>query len=193
MSMRISFFLLFLFSIASSAHAQNAIKVSQGKPMLVDGKCRAEEWKDATEQTISNNYKLYFKRTEDYVFVCVKPPHETTFSVDLYLSPVKSELYTLHVSAKLGERALEGDKWKEWTVDWNWWDVNDWWANTLRPVDFEKRTFLPHQAIEFQIGRKRFGGNRWRIMFRILGGSLVYPINADNLNRETWLELDLGG
>src|SRR5262245_29207791 len=132
MLMRISFFLSLLFCIVSSARAENVIKVPQGKPVLVDGKCRAEEWKDATELTISDNYKLYFKGTDDYVFVCVKPQRETIFNVDLYLSPVKKEFYTLHVSAKLGERTLEGGQWKEWTVDWNWWDVNDWWANTLR-------------------------------------------------------------
>jgi uncharacterized protein (TIGR02246 family) len=192
-NVRISFVLPLLFFIASGAPAQNTIKIPQGKPALVDGKCGAEEWKDAAELIISDNYKLYFKRTDDYVFVCVKPARETRFIVDLYLSPVKGELYTLHASAKLGERAMEGGKWKEWTDDWNWWDVNGWWANTLRPLDFEKKTFLPSRAIEFQIGRERFGGNRWRMMFQISDGSLVYPMNADNLNRETWLELDLGG
>ena len=56
-NLRISFILPLLFFIASSASAQNAIKVPQGKPSLVDGKCRAEEWKDAAELIISDNYK----------------------------------------------------------------------------------------------------------------------------------------
>jgi hypothetical protein len=190
MKIRTSFCFLLLLSLASSLHAQNAVKVPGGVPVLPDGKCKAEEWNDAAEVVISNDYRLYLKKTDHYVFLCIKPSQERLFSVDLYLSPADGKMYTLHVSAKLGERMLEGDKWKEWTVDWNWWDVDGWWANALRPSDFEKRVFLPHQAIEFQISRKRFGGEKWRVMLE--RGSLVFPSGANNLKRETWLEVDLG-
>lgn len=191
MKILISFFLLLLLSIASISHAQTMVKVPHSRSILIDGKCKAEEWGDAAEVTAPKDYRLYFKKTDDYVFICVKPPQERSFSVDLYLSPADGKMFTLHVSAKLGERVLEGDKWKEWTVDWNWWEVDDWWANVLRASDFEKRVFLPHQAIEFQIRRKRFGGERWRVMLDVSGGSLIFPANASNIRRDTWLELDL--
>jgi hypothetical protein len=173
--------------------APKPIKVPAGKAVLLDGKCGVDEWRGAAEFPLAKGYKVAVKRTSDSVFLCVKPPAEARLSVDLYLAPADERLYTLHVSAKLGERMLEGAQWKEWTTDWPWWEVSGWWANALRPMDFEKRVFLPQQAIEFQLERARFGGKRWRIMFDIAGRSLVFPENANTLKSETWLELNLGG
>ncbi len=96
-------------------------------------------------------------------------------------------------SAKLGERVLEGGKWKDWTADWPWWEIDGWWANVSRPTDFSKTQFLPREGLEFQIDRRRFTGNRWRMMFDIGGEPpVIFPANADNLKTDTWLQLDLG-
>ncbi len=192
MKRRILFLIGLVFFITSIASAQDVIKVPSGKPVLIDGKCKTEEWKDAAELSMSKDYRLFLKKTDDYVFVCVAPLTESNLMVDLYLSAADKKLYTLHASAKLGERVLEGDKWKEWTNDWDWWNVDGWWANTLKPDSFEKRSFLPSQAIEFQISRKRFGGKSWRVMFDIISsGSLIFPSNANNLMSDAWLELNL--
>jgi hypothetical protein len=193
MKIRILFFLWLQTLAPISISAQGVINVPDGKPVMIDGKCRAEEWQDATHLTASKDYKLSFKKTKDYVFICIATPQERTFVVDLYLSAADKKLYTLHASAKLGERMLHGEKWKEWTVDWNWWDVDDWWASTSRPVSFQQQTFLPKEAIEFQISRKRFTGKQWRVMFDIMSNSsLLSPENANNLKSDTWLEVNLG-
>ncbi len=192
MKTRILLLFLLQFLIAISALAQETVKVPDGKSFLIDGKCKTEEWKDAAELTMPADYKLTFKKTNDYVFICVASSQASNFMVDLYLSAADGKLYTLHASAKLGERMLEGNKWKEWTTDWNWWDIDNWWANTLRPDSFEKRTFLPHKAIEFQISRQRFGGKQWRVMFDIISnGSLLFPSSADKLKKDMWLKLNL--
>ncbi len=192
MKTRFLFCLSLLLLSAFSASGQHVVNVPNGRPVLVDGKCEAEEWNDAAELSTSKDYKLLFKKTTDYVFICVAPVKEGNFIVDLYLSAAGGKLHTLHVSAKLGERVLEGAQWKEWTVDWNWWEVRDWWANTLRLVSFENRSILPSKAIEFQIGRKRFGGKHWRVMFDFIsGGSIIFPTDASNLKSQTWLDLDL--
>jgi len=192
MKRRNLFLIWLVFFITSTASAQDVIKVPSGKPVLIDGKCKTEEWKDAAELSISKDYRLLLKKTDDYVFVCVARLTESNLMADLYLSAADKKLYTLHASAKLGERVLESDKWKEWTSDWDWWNVEDWWANTLKPDSFEKRSFLLSQAIEFQISRKRFGGKSWRVMFDIISnGSFIFPINANNLKSETWLELKI--
>ena len=192
MKRRILFLIWLVFFNTSITSAQDAIKVPSGKPVLIDGKCKKEEWKGAARLPMSKDYRLFLKKTDDYVFVCVAPPTGSNLMADLYLSAADKKLYTLHASAKLGERALESDKWKEWTNDWDWWNVDGWWANTLKPDSFEKRSFLPSQAIEFQISRRRFAGKRWRVMVDIISnGPLIFPSNANNLKSDTWLELNL--
>ena len=183
--------LLVILMFTANAHANESLRVPNGKQIMPDGKCEQEEWKDASEQAINDKFKILFKKSREYVYACIKPSKESHFTVDLYVAPEDKKLYTLHVSAKLGERVLEGERWKEWTTDWPWWDVSDWWANWLRPTDFEKREFLPQRAIEFQIGRKRFIGNEWRVMLDLSSGSVLFPEKADNLKPETWMRLNL--
>lgn len=181
---------VFLFSsFAVSAFAAESVRVPDGKHVMPDGKCETYEWRDAFEKTVNDKYKLLFKKSADYVYICIKPTKEATFWVDLYVAPADKKLYTLHASAKLGERVLEGDKWKEFTTDWAWWNINGWWANSLRMTN--GREYLPHQAIEFQIGRARFAGREWYVMLEIEGRANVFPANADNLKTETWMKFDL--
>lgn len=176
---------------ATSIAQPAAVTVPSGKAILPDGTCGTEEWRDAGRAQIGKEYTLLFKRTSDFVFFCVQPPKEQLFSIDFFLSAASRKLYTFHVSAKLGERELTGDQWQEWTTDWNWWQTTGWTATALRPRDFEKRSFLPHKAIEFQIARSVYSGNRWRVMLKISGGSVIFPTNANDLKRETWLEVKL--
>jgi hypothetical protein len=187
------FFVILLLSIftTNALGVNESLRAPNGKHIMPDGKCGEEEWEDASEKAVGDKFKLLFKKTREYVYICVKPSKEVRFAVDLYVAPEDKKLYTLHVSAKLGERVLEGEKWKEWTVDWPWWEISDWWANTLRPADFQKREFLPHRAIEFQIGRNRFIGKEWRVMLDLSSGSTLFPEKADNLKTETWVKLDL--
>lgn len=187
--MRLLLSALLFLSFAASAFAAESVRVPDGKHIMPDGRCESDEWKDAGEKVISDKYKLLFKKSADYVYICIKPTKEMQFWVDLYVTPADKKLYTLHASAKLGERVLEGDKWKEFTRDWAWWQINGWWANTLRMTN--TGDYLLHQAIEFQIGRSRFAGHEWRVMLEIEGRANVFPTAADNLKTETWLKFDL--
>ena len=178
---------------SASVFAQSTLKAPRGNPVLLDGKFSAEEWKDAAEVSAPSGIKFYFKQAGDYVLICVRYTKETLGAVDVYLAPAGKTLYTLHASAKLGERTLQGETWKEWTVDWPWWQISGWYASVLKSTNSRTNPFLADQAKEFQISRQRFGGRQWQVMFDIGSppDATVFPNNADKLKTETWITLKL--
>lgn len=191
---------ILLSSPASQPIQISSVKVPKGKNILLNGKCLQDEWADSIAIKGPNNYQLLFKQNDNYVFICIKPQSTRIFITDLYIATSDQKIYTLHASAKLGERILKNDKWEEWRVNWNWWEVNGWWANTSEPTDFSKGLFLPNQAREYQIDRRQFAGNKWRVMFHIIevkdtssseSTSLLFPEKADNLKNATWIEVHL--
>jgi hypothetical protein len=185
--------LTLLASCSAIAFAQSNVKVPRGKPALIDGRFSADEWRDATEVSAPDGTRFYFKQSGDHVFVCLRYPKETLGAVDLYLAPADKKLYTLHASAKLGERTLQGSAWKDWAVNWPWWEISGWYASVLKPTNSRTNPFLADEAKEFQISRQRFTGRQWQVMFDI--GSppddTVFPNIADKLKSETWIKLKL--
>jgi hypothetical protein len=181
--------LLYPVAIAGS----QALKVPAGRHIMVDGNCEAAEWIDAAALKASDNFTLRFKKTADFVFVCVDAGKESNLMIDLYFSPSKEKLYTFHASAKLGERTLKDGKWEPFTADWNWWKIKGWTANTLRVKGIEGPTFESGKAIELQIDRNHFGGRDWLALFDFISEPqpFIFPRNSDKLKSETWLELQL--
>ena len=184
--------LILLLNASGQVLAQNAVKVTNGKHIMIDGKCEPNEWADAAALPASENYRLLFKKSADYVYICVASAKAANLMIDLFFSPTETKFYTLHASAKLGERVLQNGKWPQFTTDWDWWKIEGWTANTLRVKSFNGPPFLPGNAIEFQINRQHFEGKEWRVMFEFIAdGSWTFPKNADNLKRDTWIKLDL--
>lgn len=185
--------LLIVFVSWNRGVAETAIKVPKGKHVMIDGQCTADEWLDAAKTNVSQQYQFYVKKNADFVYICISSAKETNLMIDLYFSPVKEKLYTFHASAKLGERILDGNKWRDFTTDWRWWQIDGWTANTLRLKSFKEATFLPGTAIEFQIDRKRFTGRDWRIMLDFIAEEepFIFPIDADKLKSDKWLRLKL--
>lgn len=64
--------LLILILFTATGSANESVRVPNGKQIMPDGKCDSEEWKDAIEKTAGDKYKLLFKKSDDYVFICVK-------------------------------------------------------------------------------------------------------------------------
>lgn len=188
-------FLFVLVILASSfpATAAQTLKVPNGNHVMIDGRCDAAEWKDAAELPAPEDFRLLFKKNQDYVYICIDSLKPSNFMMDLYFAPDAKRAYTLHASAKLGEMQMEGRKWKEFTTDYDWWNVQGWTANTARLNSPKEPRFLPNKAIEYQISRKHFGGTEWRVMFDFLnvGKPLALPASADKLKTETWINLKL--
>lgn len=180
--------LLFLFC-APAATAQPVIKVPRGEHVMIDGRCEPNEWRDATMVRATDNYEIFLKKTSAYVFVCASSQRAMNLMLDFYVAVPDKPPRTLHASAKLGERTLTGERWQEFTNDWNWWQIDGWTASILRVNSFQGPTFMPTKGIEFQIDRRVFRGREWRVMFYFLSDNTIFPVRADNLKTDGWIKL----
>jgi hypothetical protein len=184
----ISVFALLTVALCANSYAQDRVRVPRGKAILIDGKFSTGEWQDSEEIAISDTAKLYFKASEQYVYICVRLMTANNFGVDVYVSDTTKEIHNLHVSAKLGERQLKDNDYPEW----QWWTNRDWAANVSRILSFEERTFLPDEVKELQISRQRFKGKQWLTMFEIQtrDNTKAFPTKATNKKTENWLILE---
>ena len=121
-----------LLLICVSSQASEKLSVQSGRPILLDGKCPAEEWGAARTIELSKHYVLKVQKTGDFLELCIIPPRPSLFMAELYIAPIGSKVYALHSSAKLGERALAGKTWQAWSEDGPWWNAAGWWASTMR-------------------------------------------------------------
>jgi hypothetical protein len=152
--------LAFAMLTVGEAATSQTIKVPQGRSILVDGKISTAEWADAAKIELGGGAQLFVKQHDDYVLLAVIFPTGNNGFVDLFIAPDSREIFDLHASAKLGERATSTpDKWP----DWSWWNNKDWIANGSRVESFDEKKFLPENAREFQIKRTRFPGKEWRV------------------------------
>lgn len=174
---------------------EEIIRLSVGKPVMVDGNIEPGEWSDAAEVKMPNDARLYLKVAGEFVYVAVQFPASGSGFTDLYIAPAGGSLYDLHASAKLGERQLHNHQWPEWN---NWWNNQGWVANVSRVDSFEKRTFLTANAREYQIKRARFPGREWRLMLDMSLESkegrytvVRFPTSASDSNPEKWLRVQI--
>jgi len=152
--------LAFTMLMLIEAVSGQTVKVPRGRSILVDGKVSAGEWADAAKIEIGKGAELLAKQQDDYVLLAVILPNHSSGFVDLFIAPDSSEIFDLHASAKLGERATSTPgKWP----DWKWWNNRDWTANVSRVESFDEKKFLPENIREFQIKRTRFPGDEWRV------------------------------
>jgi hypothetical protein len=181
-----------LLLAGAPAISGQTIRVPRGKPVIIDGKITADEWKDSASSELPGLATLYVKRSKKYVWLALKLKSNDGI-LDLYLSPADGSIYDLHSSAKLGERRLQNGAWPDWT----WWNNEGWVANVSRVESFEKRTFLPTNVRQYQIRRSRFPGTYWKVMFEV--GTPAepewkvtrYPVGASNTQTKGWLKLRL--
>jgi hypothetical protein len=174
--------------LCASSQAQDKVRVPRGKAILIDGKFSPGEWQDSAELAISDAARLYFKTSDEYVYICVRLMKPINFGLDMYVSDSTKEIHNLHASAKLGERQLKDNNYP----DWQWWTNRDWTANVSRVNSFEERTFLPDEVKELQISKQRFKGKQWLTMFEIQtrDNTKAFPIKATNKKTENWLLLE---
>ena len=174
---------------------QAMVRVPSGKPVMVDGKIEPGEWSDAAEVNMPDGGRLYLKFVDDFVCVAVLFPASRSGFTDLYIASEGGNIDDLHASAKLGERRLHDGKWPDWN---RWWNNNGWVANVSHVASFEKRTFMPANAREYQIKRSRFGGQVWRLMLDMSLDSeqgeytvVRFPESASNSNPQNWLRVQI--
>jgi len=75
---------LALVTTTLSAAEPDQIVVPKGGHVLLDGRLKGSEWADARELQASPSVRVYLKRTEEYLYVAIKPATPAAFGVDLY-------------------------------------------------------------------------------------------------------------
>ena len=188
--MKLTIIFLLICVLFSTTNAQNeSVKVPRRKPIMIDSQMTENEWTDAKSITVSDEVKLHFKQSGEYVFICIDAPKQPYLTTDIYLA-TDDKIYNLHVSAMLGERILKDG---EFTA-WDWWNNKGWTANASRILNtVEPKRFLPSAAIEFQISRRRFAGEKWLMKFDVgIPNRTSFPKNTEAKNTADWLMLELG-
>ena len=181
--------------MASMNPLPDEIMIPSGKPVMIDGRFRAEEWHDAARQAVSGAADIYFKQADEFVFICIHFLQGRFGLVDLYVAEGGAPPVNLHASAKLGERVLQGATWSPWM----WWNNVEWVANVSRVESLQAGTFLPEEVRTFQIRRSRFGGQRWRVFFVLTSlmaegqETIAFPSQTNDLDTDHWLSLRLSG
>lgn len=180
---------------ASGNSQENLVRVPSGKPVMVDGRIEPGEWSDAVEVKMPDGARLYLKCAGEFVYVAVQFPAARSGFTDLYIASEDGNIDDLHASAKLGERRLHDGEWPDWNI---WWNNRDWTANVSQVQSFEKRTFMPTTAREYQIKRSRFRGHEWRLMLDTSlesgGGEYTvvrFPASASDSNAQKWLKIHI--
>jgi hypothetical protein len=168
--------------------------VPSAEAILLDGKCAEAEWRAARTVALAKGYTLKMQKSSRYFFLCVVPSHPTMFMTELYVASAPTTR-VLHASAKLGEHVFAKGEPITAPNDYAWWQVDGWWASTLRAqaaMDREEAPFLPSEAIEYQLDRRVFWGKKLRVMLDVSGGSVVYPATALVSDVGSWADIDLG-
>ena len=186
---RIYLVMMFIFCMSFPLFAQSNVKIPRGKPIMIDSVISENEWSDAKLVTVSDEVKLHFKQSGEFVFIAIDAPKQPYLTTDTYLA-TGGEIYNLHVSAMLGERILQNG---EFTA-WDWWNNKGWTANASRILNtVEPKRFLPGQAIEFQISRRRFESEKWLMKFDVgIPNKTIFPKDTSATYTKNWLMLELG-
>ena len=183
---------------ASTAPATLAIGEAE-KPVLLDNRCDAREWKGAAKTAIAPGVELLAMADEDYVYLCWTLPPESLGALDLYLIVEGETTRDLHVSAQVGERSLGPTGWSEFV----WGEHSGWYGPPVRSTGYEavpdgRRAvrFADSAAREVQIDRDVSRG-RWALMFQLhavgpgRSRSITWPQGAVPEDTRTFVEVDL--
>jgi hypothetical protein len=184
--------------LSAGPAAPIALRAAVGGPILLDGRCEADEWARATRVPAGPSSELLLQEDARFLYLCVTLPPDSFGTIDLYLLPQgESAPWDLHASAQLGERRRAGKDWPEWA-----WGNHRGWASPAVPFrgmkEVEGKTRPDFGVVkdrEIQIDKQRFAGPRWQVMFelRALGayrkGSLVFPEKAQVEDPSTWAML----
>lgn len=165
-----------------------AVRIPEGRSVLLDGRIEAGEWDDAVSVALSPDDEMRVKRNGAYLLVAVRPSTPLLYGVDLYFTTGR-HLLNLHASAKLGERIGTPGAWPEWS----WWNNEGWAANVTRGEDFEKRRFLRDDAKEFQIRVDKLGVGELLLSVDVETREGATPLPVTGLERfgKRWLRLVL--
>lgn len=194
--MKIAILASFPFLLAS-VQAQSEITPPMGSEILLDGKCADDEWKDAKTIASNQGHSIRIKRSERYLYMCIVYPEDARGTFEGYLVTEKQPTpLNIHVSAKIGDREWQGDKWPEW----DWWAAEGWWSTPQRynSVAEGERRFLSPPAREIQFDLDYFGRTGWKIMFDVYYGRnddgtygmVPLPAGAKFTDQSSWFELN---
>ncbi|MFC2120600.1 hypothetical protein ACFLTI_03295 [Bacteroidota bacterium] len=215
-SSRLFFLSIFIFLLACQStiiqDTGDLIKVPNASavPVLIDGLFSENEWNDAREIQMSDNYTLYLKKKQGHVFLGIKIIPFYSQIIELYISPDKERIYHFHASAQIGEILIKSDS--DWeNQQFRWGNSNGWYANEIRWDQYKRdslqnvkvadneafmQSMYKFEGFEFQILKSKFKTNKWRIMLEIPGppdyeNPFTYPTGSEKRNTDTWMELIL--
>ncbi len=183
---------------STAAQAQGSITPPRGSDILLDGKCVDDEWSDAKTVASNQGHSIRIKRSDRYLFMCIIYPENASGTFEGYLVSEKQPIpLNIHVSAKIGDREWQGDKWPKW----DWWAAEGWWSTPSRYNSAQEgeRRFLRNPAREIQFDLDHFGRSGWKIMFDLYYGQNVdgtyglvpLPAGAKFNDQSSWFELNL--
>ncbi len=143
---------------SSFVHKGNASKI------LIDGNMNKGEWDGANRTFIKEGVDLYTLQDEHFLYLSVK--YDTSlfknYYCDLYFELGADSLINIHASQQLGERVLTGRDWTDAEPAFKWGYTSDWTANYIK-FDRGNKVFVPYEALEFQISKKKLPKDKIKI------------------------------
>lgn len=166
----------------------------ESTPLLLDGRFDATEWRGALKLDIADGLRLRVKQSQGHVYLAVDTPGTSSQPMDLSLQPTDGHVYQLHASMQIAERTPTRDQPEP---EWRWGNHVDWLASEMKrdPAADAKAQFSeqlhPADGTEFQIMRRRFPGETWRVRLTVDAvpgspGAFVYPRGARADDPRSW-------
>lgn len=195
-------FCLVASPFATAAQAEDdRLAIGSAGPVLLDGRCEADEWAGAARHRIGDAITLMLQQDARFLHVCVISPDESMNTLDIYLRAAdRPALVNLHASAQVGQRVRGPDGWP----DYQWWNHEGWYSPAVPFIGLQRDgervrpQFKSGVPREMQIDKARFGAFPWKVMFVIGGerdaeGNWInrhYPEGAGIDATDGWLRLE---
>ncbi len=181
-----------------------------GTPVMTDGVFSLGEWDDAARIEVNDSLSLYLKQNQGHAFVGVRSPDLVVPVFNLFISPAEGRVHQLHISAQIGERALDTSSADAEDPDFVWGYSPQWYANEIRWDERRLREIVesgaksrddafpdvifPYDGAEFQIKQSKYNAGEWRLRLEIAWHSayddpLVFPPGTARKDTDGWMTL----
>lgn len=197
-------------SVNTSSPNRMEVPEGDGRPVMIDGIFRDDEWVDASKLEINDSITLLVKRNMGNVFLGIKAPTLLVPVIDLFISPDSVNVSQFHISAQLGERRLHTDSLDAEDPPFRWGSVDRWISNQMRWDENELQRIMaaegltrmqvfPRVAAEFegaemQFLSEKFASSQWFVRMEIKSAPdystpMVFPLNTEAKKITGWWKL----
>lgn len=203
--MKVIPFLFLTFGWIAGAHAadEQATVPVTSTPIMMDGKCDDQPWKQVSMTDIGSGVSLAMLQDELYFYLCISLPENSYGPMDMYaVDPADGKRVNFHVSAQRGERKVRADG--TWP-GFEWENQSGWYANVV-VMKYARETGLVcchvSSAREMQFAKDMIADEKGRVTFMLdirslaqasgeMRGTTVYPEAAAKEDPENWKTVNL--